>query len=50
MDWIKNIETGYYEWRDNINNSFEVPNNYTYIGASSMDILHNLIVKMIKNL
>ena len=41
-DWIKNTETGHYEWRDDITKDSEIPSGYKYVGISEMDILDDL--------
>ncbi|MBR0321489.1 MAG: hypothetical protein IIX08_03775, partial [Bacteroidales bacterium] len=42
MDWIKNTETGQYEWRDDVRNKSEVPSGYSYVGQYTTDILKDL--------
>ena len=41
-DWIKNMETWRYEWRDDISANSIIPNGYRYVGANSYDILNDL--------
>ena len=42
MDWLKNMETWQYEWRDDIQADSEIPDGYRYVGATSNDILNDL--------
>ena len=42
MDWIKNMETWQYEWRDDIQADSEIPDGYRYVGPTSNDILSDL--------
>ena len=42
MDWIKNSETGKYEWRDDINRDSEIPDGYRYVGSTTESILDDL--------
>ena len=41
-DWVKNATTGQYEWRDDIGSDSEIPEQYIYIGPSTLDILNDL--------
>ena len=41
-DWVKNMETGQYEWNDDINSESEIPEGYIYVGATTFDVLNHL--------
>ena len=45
MDWLKNMETWQYEWRDDIQADSEIPDGYRYVGATSNDILNDLNIQ-----
>lgn len=41
-DWIKNIKTGQYEWRNEVTSVANTPKGYTYIGKEDKSILKDL--------
>lgn len=42
VDWIKNIKTGAFEWRNEVTSVSNTPQGYTYIGKSDNSIVKNL--------
>ena len=42
LDWIKNLITNKYEWRDDVTKPSETPEGYAYIGPRDNDILNDL--------
>lgn len=41
-DWVQNIETGEYEWMDNVTSADNTPEGYRYVGSQDADILKDL--------
>jgi RHS repeat-associated protein len=41
-DWVQNIGTGGYEWKDNVTFANNTPEGYKYVGSRDADILKDL--------
>ncbi|RUT70276.1 hypothetical protein D0817_10680 [Flavobacterium cupreum] len=42
LDWIKNISTGGFEWRNEVTSSSNTPKGYSYVGKEDSSIISNL--------
>lgn len=42
LDWIKNLETGKYEWNNSVTGWENTPDNYLYIGKSNHSVVQDL--------
>ncbi|MBA4257638.1 MAG: hypothetical protein C0446_00615 [Chitinophaga sp.] len=42
IDWIRNNQTGDYEWRNNVTSAQNAPKGYTYVGKNDKDIVKDL--------
>jgi len=42
VDWIKNIKTGSFEWRNEVTSASNTPSGYSYVGKSDNSIVKNL--------
>jgi RHS repeat-associated protein len=41
-DWVRNGETGQYEWHDNVTSGANTPDGYVYVGKTDNDILYDM--------
>jgi hypothetical protein len=41
-DWVKDNETGSYEWHDDVTSPANTPREYSYVGPNNSDILKDL--------
>lgn len=42
FDWVHNLQTGEFEWMDNVVSQATTPDGYSYVGSSSDDILRSM--------
>ncbi len=47
VDWIKNLETGKYEWNNSVTDRFSTPEGYKYVGKSNQSIVQDLFGKSV---
>ncbi|MFA6201060.1 MAG: hypothetical protein WC679_11710 [Bacteroidales bacterium] len=41
-DWVQDIKTSQYQWKDNVTSSANTPNGYRYVGSEGDDIIRDL--------
>lgn len=42
FDWVHNLQTGEFEWMDNVVSQATTPDGYSYVGSNSDDILRSM--------
>ena len=42
FDWVHNLQTGEFEWMDNVVSQVTTPDGYSYVGSNSDDILRSM--------
>ena len=45
FDWIRDLKTGQFIWRDDVTSAATTPDGYSYVGHNDKDILHCLNIR-----